>query len=126
MTQPSCVVFNGLGAMGEPMALNLAKPAVQLIVWNRSPSKSRILAGATVADDPTEVFAHREFVILMLRDVAVTDAVLARGSDANRRLVSGRTDFCHALYGGTKRLGLDGANMTAVISAIEQRTTAAA
>lgn len=100
MTHPNCVGFIGLGAMGEPMALNLARAGEQLIVWNRSPSKSDILAnaGATVAGDPAEVFARCEIVILMLRDAAATDAVLARGTGAFRRLVSGRTLINMATY----------------------------
>jgi 3-hydroxyisobutyrate dehydrogenase-like beta-hydroxyacid dehydrogenase len=31
--------FIGLGAMGEPMALNLVKAGTALLVWNRSPAK---------------------------------------------------------------------------------------
>jgi len=100
MTHPSCVGFIGLGAMGEPIALNLAKAGEQLIVWNRSPSKSHILAdaGATVAGDSAEVFTRCEFVILMLRDAAATDAVLARGTAAYRHLISGRTLINMATY----------------------------
>ena len=30
------VGFVGLGVMGQPMALNLAKAGVDLLVWNRS------------------------------------------------------------------------------------------
>jgi len=30
--------FIGLGTMGEPMALNLAKAGTPLYVWNRTPS----------------------------------------------------------------------------------------
>ncbi len=42
---PSAPVgFIGLGAMGEPMALNLVKAGgAPLLVWNRSPSKCGIL-----------------------------------------------------------------------------------
>jgi 3-hydroxyisobutyrate dehydrogenase len=92
MTQPKPLGFIGLGTMGEPMALNLVRSRGPLVVWNRSPSKSRILtdAGATLAADPDEVFASCEFVFLMLRDGAATDAVLARGEGAIRS-VAGRT-----------------------------------
>ena len=43
--------FIGLGAMGEPMALNLRKAGVALVVWNRSAGKRDLLAqaGASVA-----------------------------------------------------------------------------
>src|SRR3954468_25057506 len=78
------VGFVGLGLMGEPMALNLARAGTPLLVWNRSSAKTRALAeaGAAVARDPGEVFERCEVVILMLRDAAATDAVLARGDHA--------------------------------------------
>jgi 3-hydroxyisobutyrate dehydrogenase len=87
------VGFIGLGAMGEPMALNLARAGTPLLVWNRSPAKCEILAGAgaAVARDPTEVFARCESVILMLVDGPATDAVLARGDCAFGDRVWGRT-----------------------------------
>jgi 3-hydroxyisobutyrate dehydrogenase len=87
------VGFIGLGAMGEPMALNLAKAGTPLLVWNRSASKSAILAkaGATVVKDAAEVFARCEVVILMLVDGKAMDAVLERGDRAFRQRVEGRT-----------------------------------
>ena len=87
------VGFIGLGTMGEPMALNLAKAGVPLLVWNRSPAKYRLLAeaGATVAKDAADVFAQCEVVILMLADGAAMDIVLARGEAAFGGRVKGRT-----------------------------------
>src|ERR1700744_1601279 len=51
--------FIGLGVMGEPMALNLARAGVHLLVWNRSPGAGEKLrtAGATVAATPSDLFA---------------------------------------------------------------------
>src|SRR5229473_2569535 len=79
--------------MGEPMALNLVKAHIPLLVWNRSPSKLGILAeaGAAVAKDPAEVFARCEVVILMLLDGAVIDSVLERGDRPFGDRVKGRT-----------------------------------
>jgi 3-hydroxyisobutyrate dehydrogenase len=87
------VGFIGLGTMGEPMAINLAKAGVPLLVWNRSPAKCCLLAeaGATVAKDAADVFARCEVVILMLADGAAMDGVLARGDAAFRGRVKGRT-----------------------------------
>jgi 3-hydroxyisobutyrate dehydrogenase len=87
------VGFIGLGTMGEPMALNLAKAGVPLLVWNRSPAKYGLLAeaGATVAKDAADVFARCEVVILMLADGAAMDIVLARGEAAFGGRVKGRT-----------------------------------
>lgn len=85
--------FIGLGIMGQPMALNLARAGEELVVWNRSPARCEPLraAGARVAADPAGVFAAASTVILMLIDEAATDAVLARGTPDFARLVAGRT-----------------------------------
>jgi len=66
--------------MGEPMALNLLRASTPLVVWNRSPAKSAVLAkaGALVARDLQDVFQRCEVVILMLRDAEATDTVLGR------------------------------------------------
>lgn len=87
------VGFIGLGAMGEPMALNLVKAGTPLLVWNRSPAKRDILAeaGATVANDPADVFARCEVVILMLADDTAMDAVLARSERGFADRVNART-----------------------------------
>ncbi len=84
--------FIGLGTMGQPMALNLAKSGVPLTVWNRSPGPYAALAqaGATVADDASAVFARCRTVIAMLADDAALDAVLGRGSTGFAERVRGR------------------------------------
>jgi 3-hydroxyisobutyrate dehydrogenase len=93
MAPSTRVGFVGLGAMGEPMALNLVKAGTPLLVWNRSPSKCALLAeaGAAVAKDPADLFARCEVVILMLLDGVAMDAVLARGDRAFATRVQGRT-----------------------------------
>ncbi|MEU8660627.1 NAD(P)-dependent oxidoreductase [Actinoplanes philippinensis] len=87
------VGFVGLGVMGQPMALNLARAGTELIVWNRTPERAGPLreAGAVVATDPAEVFAAAETVILMLANDRVIDAVLGRGTGTFAKLVAGRT-----------------------------------
>ena len=87
------VGFIGLGAMGEPMALRLAKAGTPLLVWNRSPAKCGILAaaGAAVARDPAELLERCAVAILMLADGAALDAVLERGTPAFEQRVAGRT-----------------------------------
>jgi 3-hydroxyisobutyrate dehydrogenase len=74
--------FIGLGIMGQPMALNLARHEVPLVVWNRTAVRCEPLrrAGASVASSPAEVFQRAETVIVMLADDAATDAVLGRGT----------------------------------------------
>lgn len=72
--------FIGLGVMGQPMALNMARAGTPLLVWNRSAERSEPLraVGASVATSPGEVFAKTTIVILMLATEQAIDAVLAR------------------------------------------------
>ncbi|WP_039923854.1 NAD(P)-dependent oxidoreductase [Amycolatopsis decaplanina] len=85
----SRVGFAGLGSMGGPMALNLARAGVPLLVWNRTPGKADQVAEAV--EDVAELFARCEVVILMLKDEAAVDAVLDRGGPAFAGRVAGRT-----------------------------------
>ncbi|HZD71435.1 MAG TPA: NAD(P)-dependent oxidoreductase [Actinomycetes bacterium] len=87
------VGFIGLGVMGQPMALNLARAGTPLVVWNRSAEKSEPLraAGASVAASPAEVLGQAPVVILMLVDGAAIDAVLGRGTPDFAANVARRT-----------------------------------
>ncbi|ODU03368.1 MAG: 2-hydroxy-3-oxopropionate reductase [Pseudonocardia sp. SCN 72-86] len=87
------VGFIGLGLMGTPMALRLARAGTPLVVWNRTPSACAPLreAGADVAADPAEVFARADVVVLMLANAGAIDAVLRRGTPAFADLVRDRT-----------------------------------
>ncbi len=85
--------FIGLGIMGRPMALNLLRAGVPLLVWNRTMPKARVLeaAGAEVAPHAASVFARSDVVILMLADGDSVDAVLARGTPEFAGRVADRT-----------------------------------
>ncbi|QND55047.1 NAD(P)-dependent oxidoreductase (plasmid) [Phyllobacterium sp. 628] len=74
--------FIGLGIMGQPMALNLARAGTPLVVWNRSADKAEALRaeGAKVAENTADVFKQARIVILMMVDSASTDLVLGRGT----------------------------------------------
>ncbi|MFC4276654.1 NAD(P)-dependent oxidoreductase [Achromobacter aloeverae] len=74
--------FIGLGVMGTPMALNLARAGTPLLVWSRSSGNYDALraTGAQVAQTPEEVYARCRTVILMLANDVAIDAVLARGT----------------------------------------------
>ncbi|MFY9914783.1 MAG: NAD(P)-dependent oxidoreductase [Nocardioidaceae bacterium] len=78
----SAIGFIGLGLMGQPMAMNLARAGTPLLVWNRTKSKTEPLrlAGAGVASSAAEVLRGARVVILMLADEAAIDAVLQRGT----------------------------------------------
>jgi len=85
------VGFVGTGVMGQPMALNLARARVPLVVWNRTPERTGPLreAGAAVAASVEEVFARTRTVVVMLLDEAALDAALGRGTPAFVPLVRG-------------------------------------
>jgi 3-hydroxyisobutyrate dehydrogenase len=74
------VGFIGLGVMGQPMALNLARAGVRPIVWNRTAARTGpvLAAGARPAGSPADVLRRAEVVFLMLAAEAATDEVLGR------------------------------------------------
>jgi 3-hydroxyisobutyrate dehydrogenase len=88
--------FVGLGLMGEPMAMNLARAGVPLVVWNRTPGKDAHLRalGAKVAMSLDEVFDECDMVFAMLADETAIDAVVGRHSAAFDRRINGHT-FVH-------------------------------
>lgn len=45
MSSENQIGFIGLGVMGQPMALNLARAGTKLVVWNRSTENSGALGG---------------------------------------------------------------------------------
>lgn len=85
--------FLGLGVMGRPMALNLARAGTPLVVWNRTKDRCDEVrdAGAVVASCPEEVFAAASTVLMMLADDVAVDAVLGRGTQAFTDRVAGHT-----------------------------------
>ncbi|WP_285550248.1 NAD(P)-dependent oxidoreductase [Actinoplanes regularis] len=87
------VGFLGLGVMGRPIALNLARAGTDLLVWNRSPAAAEALraAGAAVAGDVADLFARSDIVLMMLADDRVADEVLGRDTAAFAGLIAGRT-----------------------------------
>ncbi|TPX16352.1 uncharacterized protein E0L32_004001 [Thyridium curvatum] len=80
--------FLGLGVMGTPMALNLAR-AFRLIVWNRSSSKYPLLkqAGAQIAQSPSEVTATSNVIFTMLFD---ENAIRATITDDVKQALGGK------------------------------------
>jgi 3-hydroxyisobutyrate dehydrogenase-like beta-hydroxyacid dehydrogenase len=62
--------FMGLGAMGRPMARNLAKAGHHVLAWNRSPIEPP--EGVTLVDSPRTVGQQAEAAFLM---VSAADAV---------------------------------------------------
>ncbi len=110
------VGFIGLGIMGQPMALRLARAGTPLVVFNRTPARAAPLraAGAEVAKDAAGVFDRADTVLLMLADGPAIDAVLARGTPEFAARVAGHTvvhmgttspEYAHALEGDIRAAG---------------------
>lgn len=94
----STVGFVGLGAMGAPMARNVAE-SFDLVVYNRSPEPTESFAddGIPVADTPREAAAAADVVVVMVTDGDALRAVLtgedgvAAGLDADDYVVNSST-----------------------------------
>jgi len=85
--------FIGLGIMGQPMALNLARAGTALVAWNRSPEGTIPLRelGVAIAATPADVFRRTRIVILMLVNEEAIDAVLERGTPRFPAMVAEHT-----------------------------------
>ncbi|GAB4109146.1 MAG: NAD(P)-dependent oxidoreductase [Acidobacteriota bacterium] len=78
MHQPT-IGFIGLGIMGRPMALNLAKAGHRLTVYNRTRSRAEAIASdwIQVADSPRDVASACELIFVMVTDSAAVESVVA-------------------------------------------------
>ena len=74
--------YIGLGAMGRPMAVNLAKAGYDLVVCDTDETPTSILAqrGAAVAATPKETADEADIVLACLPSLAAAEAV-ASGAD---------------------------------------------
>ena len=72
------VGFIGLGIMGLPMAINIARKGFPLTVYNRTKSKAQPLAemGVPIASSPSEVARSSDVVIGMVTDAPDVEAIL--------------------------------------------------
>ena len=106
------VGFIGLGRMGYPMAANIAAAGFPLAVWNRTASKSEVLAaetGAVVAPSAASLAGTVDVLITMVADGRVL-------SD----LYTGGGDMCGSLRAGTLCVDMS------TVSPVESRQVAAA
>ena len=74
----------GLGRMGTAIAERLKEVGHDLVVWNRSPERTKPLAdaGAEVAKSPAELATRAEAIVTILTDAAAIDTVY-RGRSGN-------------------------------------------
>ena len=93
---PDAVGFIGLGNMGRPMALNLAKAQVPLVVHDIDPAKVEPLRakGAAVADSPAAVARAATRTICMVETTAQAEAVIAGEQGILRGAAPGHIVLC--------------------------------
>jgi 3-hydroxyisobutyrate dehydrogenase len=72
------IAFLGLGHMGAPMARRLVAAGHDVVVWNRTGSRTAALveSGARTADTPAAAASDAGVVITMLSDPAAVESVL--------------------------------------------------
>ena len=90
------VGFIGLGNMGGPMALNLARNGFALVVHDIDPAKLPPLraVGAQVADSPERVAARVERTICMVETTAQAESVIAGPEGVIRGVKPGHIVIC--------------------------------
>lgn len=90
---PASLGFAGIGHMGLPMAANLLRAGLPLLVWSRRPASSEALLalGARRAEDIDALCRQVDVLLLMLLDETAVDAVLGRGTPLFRQRVAGKT-----------------------------------
>ena len=88
--------FIGLGVMGHAIALNPARAGTRLRIWNCSPERydELLVAGATVAASPNEVFANTQLVIRLLANEGAIDSVLEHNTADCPRRAPGPRSVC--------------------------------
>lgn len=83
--------FVGIGAMGTPMAGNLAKAGYQLVIYDAVPKRALALAAAhkvEIAENLAAIGAACEIVITMLPDGGIVRKVLCGDNDSFRDCVA--------------------------------------
>ncbi len=95
------VGFIGLGRMGSAMARRLCDAGHDVVVYNRTPEKTRGLAeaGAKVTGSIAEAARYGEAVFTMLADDAALDAVAEQKDGLLQSLPTGRVHICAGTHG---------------------------
>lgn len=110
------VGFIGLGAMGAPMARNLAAAGLLAALWNRSRAKAEPLSaqlGVPIADDPAALARSVDCVLLSLPaddDLLQVIDRLCAGLHADMLVVDTSTVGADTAREASRRLTLHGAH----------------
>ena len=81
------IAFLGMGIMGRPMAVNLAKAGHEVNIWNRTPGKD--VPGAKTCATPAEAAKGREVVWMCVSDTKAVEQVLFGANGAAGALEKG-------------------------------------
>lgn len=107
--------FLGLGAMGAPMARNLAKAGLLQGVWNRSHEKSQALAaelGCVAPTDPASLAAECDVLVLCVsadRDVLDVLSALESGLKPGTLVIDCSTVSAATARAAAEKMTLHGA-----------------
>jgi len=85
MQSPKVVGFVGLGQMGGPMAANIAKSGMPMIVYDKAGTKERAPKDATIAGSLAEVIAGADTVFLSVPDGPVSISIVKEIAAMNDR-----------------------------------------
>jgi len=86
------VGVSGTGRMGSAIATRLLASGFDVVVWNRTPAKTKPLvdAGATSAQSPAELAAQADVIITILTDAKAIDSVYAGANGILSANVNGK------------------------------------
>lgn len=88
------IAFLGLGAMGRPMAGNMAESDHELVVWNRTRAKADELDGVEAATSPAAAAADADLIITMLSDDDAVEAVVFGHEGVREGMREGAVHVC--------------------------------
>jgi 3-hydroxyisobutyrate dehydrogenase len=94
--ESAAIGFIGLGAMGEPMARNLIKAGVTLVVHDLDPVRCAQLKalGARVADSPADVALHARTIVCIVETTAQVRAVVCGDNGIMKTARAGHNIAC--------------------------------
>jgi 3-hydroxyisobutyrate dehydrogenase len=87
------VGFVGLGNMGQPMAINVAKAGFELVCFDAAGTRERMPEGAAEAASVADVSARADTVLLSVPDGAATRAIIDEVASGEGRRVTTIVDL---------------------------------
>jgi 3-hydroxyisobutyrate dehydrogenase-like beta-hydroxyacid dehydrogenase len=85
------VGFAGMGIMGKPMALNIAKAGHDVAIYNRTKPLPDSIPGLTLLDTPLALAKERDILVIMVTGPQAIDAIIWGESGMAGALDQGKT-----------------------------------